>query len=83
MRELRPMKDRVLVQRIPTPDRLVVLTDVQTVRWGKVVRIGPKVTEVKPGDIIMLPGIAAEQPDFIEDDLILVEEGDIGFKVAN
>ena len=78
---MEPLKNRLQVERIPTPERLIVLTDTQTVRWAKVIAIGRLVTEVKVGDVVMLPGIAAEQPDFEEGDRIFVTEDDIGAKL--
>lgn len=78
---IQPMKNRLQVERIPTPERLIILTETQTVRWARVLAIGKEVTEVAVGDVVMLPGIAAEQPDFEEGDRIFVTEDDIGAKL--
>jgi hypothetical protein len=78
---MQPMKNRLYVERIPPPEQLIVLTDVQTVRYARVLAIGKEVQEVKVGDIVSLPGIAAEQPDFAEGDKIFVTEEDCGFKL--
>jgi co-chaperonin GroES (HSP10) len=77
-----PLHDRVLVERIPPKPGFIVLTDIQTIRWAQVVAVGPQVEGVVPGDIVMLPGIAAEEPDFVMGQQILVQEGDIGCKVS-
>ena len=81
MRTLEPLKNRLQVERIPTPERLIVLTDVETVRWARVLAVGKEVTEVSVGDVVMLPGIAAAEPDFEEGDRIFVTEDDIGAKL--
>jgi co-chaperonin GroES (HSP10) len=78
-----PLHDRVLVERIPPKPGFIVLTDIQTIRWAQVVAIGPQVDpSLKVGDVVMLPGIAAEEPDFAMGQLIMVMEGDIGCKVS-
>jgi hypothetical protein len=79
---VQPMKNRLLVERIPEPDKLIILTDIQTVRWARVLAVGPKVTEVNVGEIVMLPGVAASEPDFEIGDKLFVQEGDVGFKLA-
>ncbi len=80
---IQPRNDRVLLERIPEPKTgQIVLTDVQTLRWARVVAIGPKVYDINVGDVVVLPGIAADEPDFMEDAQILVQQADIGFKIA-
>lgn len=81
MKNVKPMKDRLYVKRIPPPEKLILLTDVQTIRWAKVLAVGPQVKECKPGDIVMLPGIAAEEPDLEYEGGIFIMEGDVGLKV--
>jgi len=77
------MHDRVLVERIPPKPGFIILTDVQTIRWAQIIAIGPEVDPtLKVGDIVMLPGIAADEPDFVMGQQILVQEGDIGCKVS-
>ena len=78
-----PRNDRVLLERIPTLKRgHILLTDVQTLRFARVVAIGKDVYDIQPGDIVLLPGIAAEIPDFEESQQILVQMADIGAKVS-
>jgi len=78
-----PLNKGVMVERIPDKEKLILLTDVQTLRWGRVLAIGPKVeADIKPGDVVLLPGIAADEPDFVMGQQILVQEGDIGCKVS-
>ena len=77
-----PRHDRVLLERIPPKPGCIILTDVQTVRWARVVAIGPEVYDLKEGDIVLLPGLAAEIPDFEEGTQLLVQMGDIGAKAS-
>jgi len=79
---IQPRGERVLLERIPPKVKPghIILTDVQTVRWARVVAIGPEVYDLKVGDIVVLPGIAAEIPDFEEQAQILVHMNDIGAK---
>ena len=78
-----PRNDRVLLERMPDlPSGHIVLTDVQTLRWARVVAIGPKVYDIQVGDVVILPGLAAETPDFEENDQILAQMADIGAKLS-
>ena len=78
-----PRNDRVLLERMPDPPTgHIILTDVQTLRWARVVAIGPKVYDLKVGDVVVLPGLAADTPDFSAVDQILVQMGDIGAKLS-
>lgn len=70
----------MLLERIKPKPGHIVLTDVQTVRWARVVAIGPEVYDLAPGDVVILPGIAAEQPDFEEGQMLLATMNDIGAK---
>jgi co-chaperonin GroES (HSP10) len=81
---IQPLGERVLLERVLPKIKpgQIILTDVQTVRWAKVVAIGPEVYDLKVGDVVMLPGIAAEIPDFEEGQKILVHVNDIGCKVS-
>ena len=72
----------MLIERIPLKPGHIVLTDVQTVRWARVVAIGPEVYDLNVGDVVVLPGIAAEIPDFEVGAQILVQLGDIGAKAS-
>jgi Chaperonin 10 Kd subunit len=79
-----PRNDRVLLERIPPEIKAgyIVLTDIQTVRWARVVAIGPDVYDLKEGDVVVLPGVAAEIPDFETGAQLLVQVGDIGAKIS-
>jgi co-chaperonin GroES (HSP10) len=81
---IQPLGERVLLERVLLKIKpgQIILTDVQTVRWAKVVAIGPEVYDLEVGDVVMLPGIAAEIPDFEEGQKILVHVNDIGCKVS-
>ena len=79
-----PRNDRVLLERLPPIPKpgCIVLTDVQTIRWARVVAVGPEVYDLKEGDVVILPGIAAEIPDFEEGMQILCTVNDIGAKLS-
>ena len=80
MRHLRPLKDRIWVERIEKPTK-VVLTDADPTKFAKVLAIGPKVYDLKPGDIVALPGIASSQPDWYDKTTMMIQQGDVGFIV--
>ena len=75
-----PLGERVRVERIQPKPGHIILTDVQTVRWARVVAIGKEVYDLEVGDVVLLPGLAAETPDFEEGQQILVHMNDIGCK---
>ncbi len=80
---IQPRNDRVLLERMPDPPSgHIVLTDVQTLRWARVVAIGPAVYDLEVGDVVILPGLAADTPDFDAESQILVQMADIGGKLA-
>lgn len=76
--QIMPMKDRMLVQPVPEGSKTIILTDHITARKAMVLAVGPKVTECKVGDVVILPGIAAEDPDWQKENVMLIQEGDIG-----
>lgn len=76
------MGDRLLVKRLDGPPRNIVLTDADPYRFFKVIAVGPKVEEVKVGEVVALPGIASTDPDHIISEGQFIREGDIGFKAA-
>ena len=78
---IQPMHDRLLVSRMPEPPKNIVLTDAEPFRYFKVISIGPKVREVRPHDIVALPGVASAEPDHITDEGQFIREADIGFIV--
>jgi chaperonin GroES len=86
---LRPLGNRITVQRIVPRQGLITLTDAEPYRKFKVIAVGPGKRDedgylipldVKPGDIVVLPGIAANEPDHEEGKLLFVTEDDIGWK---
>ena len=81
MRRIEPLHDRILVERIPDlSNRYIIEPDAyrSTTRLAKVLAVGPGVwrdgifckTAVKPGDIVLLPGIAATMPDWEQKETI-------------
>ena len=72
----------MLLERIRPKPGHIVLTDVQTIRWARVVAIGPGVYDLAIGDVVVLPGIAAEIPDFEEGQMLLATMNDIGAKAS-
>jgi co-chaperonin GroES (HSP10) len=79
---IQPMHDRVLLERLPAPQTRIVITDAEKHRKFKVLAVGPKCKEVKPKDVVVLPGVASDEPDHSERNMIIVREGDIGWKIG-
>lgn len=78
-KHFRPLHDRILVKRIPTPgSSLILLTDEGKSHRAEIVSVGAKVTGLKPGDLVLLPGVAATYPDWEKSDYMLVREADVG-----
>jgi len=78
------MGDRLILERIHRRQGLIILTDADKERRFKVIAIGPKVTfSVKEGDIVFLPGVASEEPDYEFGSRILVRQEDLGVKESN
>jgi len=84
---IEPLHDRVLVKRIEEPYKgRIQLICHEKSRFAKVLAVGPgrwidgefARTACKPGDVVLLPGIAAKFPDWEERDTILVQEQDVG-----
>ena len=78
---IEPRHDRLVVTRVPEPPAVIHLTDAPASRRFKVIAVGPDVYDVSPGDTVLLPGIAAEQPDFADGKEALIQVGDIGCKI--
>jgi len=76
---IQPLQDRLLVELLPDPPRAITLTDAEKYRYFKVVATGPKVYEVKRGDIVALPGVGSTDPDHVIPEGQFVREGDVGF----
>src|SRR5271169_3715957 len=88
---VQPIKDRVLLERVIERRGMIQLTDADPIRKFKVIAVGPGIwredensrwfepTTLKPGQVVILPGQAAEQPDKeLGKDRIIVMENDIG-----
>lgn len=82
---IQPMHDRLLVKReYEKPKGLILAPDIAAKfdQYVRVLAIGPKVREVKVGDILALPGCALNEPDKImPDGTIFVREEDGGFVI--
>ena len=79
--KLKPLNDRLLVKRLPEERKSILwIPDIaaKNSQTAEVVAVGPKVYGLKPGDKVMLPGIAAQIPDWEERDYIMVQVGDVG-----
>lgn len=80
-----PTADRVLLRRIEAqPTGRIVIPEQyrELTREFEVVAIGPKVTDVEVKQHVVLPGIAAEEPDKKLGGYILVRQEDIGAIVS-
>src|SRR5262245_30753038 len=81
-RLLRPLHDRVFVQRLAqeTMRGVLWIPDIaqQNSQRAKVLAVGDQVYGVEPGDIVLLPGVAAKYPDWEQCDMMLIQVGDIG-----
>jgi co-chaperonin GroES (HSP10) len=78
---IQPMGNRILVKRVHQNMR-ITLTDADKTRTAKVLAVGPKVVEVKAGDVVVLPGIASQFPDWEQKDTVLITEADVGLIVG-
>ncbi len=76
---IQPMHDRLLVSRLDGPPKSIILTNAEPYRYFKVIAIGPKVREVRPRDVVALPGVASEEPDHVIDEGQFIREADVGF----
>ena len=81
------LHDNLLVKRIPEPDGLIIAPDIakRKAAKAKVLSVGPgrwvdgvfTKTAVKPGDVVVLPGIAAQVPDWETKDICIVNSRDV------
>lgn len=76
-----PMQDRLIIESLPAPERLVTLTDADPYRKFRVIAVGPKCKEVKAGEVVVLPGVAVTNPDYEQGKRLFVREGDVGWIV--
>lgn len=78
---IQPTGSRVLVRRKESPSSIII-TDAEKWRYVEVLAVGPNVTEVKPGQVVSMPGVGSNEPDWVFDDgTLLVQENDFGFIV--
>src|SRR5205814_196165 len=82
---LKPLHDRVLVKRLPEPELSVRrfkiwIPDIarENTKFAEVISVGEQVKGVQVGDKILVPGIAAKLPDWEQQDIMLIQEADIG-----
>jgi len=84
---LQPLDDRILVRRLKSNNNaLIVLTDAPPAQMAEVVAVGPgkwrknatrQPIGVKVGDVILVPGVANQFPDWTDGATLLIREGDI------
>ena len=89
-RDIQPMHDRILVERLPaeTKHGSIIIPDTaqSPARYAKVLAVGPgkwvdgyfERTSVKKGDIVLVPGAGNDFPDWEHNDTILIQQGDVG-----
>lgn len=88
---IRPLHDRVFVERLPITekDRIVQMWPggnvlyvpdiaVQNSSRARVIAVGDKVRDLKPGDLVLVPGAGNKYPDWEKYDYIMIQQGDIG-----
>ena len=84
-----PLHNRVLVERLPEERKgLIVIPDSakDVSIFCKVIAVGPgrwedgvfTKTAVKPGDVVLVPGVANKYPDWQDGEQILITDQDIG-----
>jgi co-chaperonin GroES (HSP10) len=84
LRIVTPLKDRILVQMFETGEdrqykHIIIPEKYRPVaRRGVVRAIGPKVYDLKVGDVVILPSSGATHPDKKLGDMILVTMHDVG-----
>jgi chaperonin GroES len=89
--EVRPMHDRVLVERLPQEEKTsggiwIPETGRGMAMLCKVLAVGPgrwedgvfTKTAVKPGDVVLVPGAGNRFPDWQAGQQILIQQADIG-----
>lgn len=79
--DMQPLHNRVLIERVDMPTKSrIIIPDVakEASKIAKVLRVGHKVTDLKKGDIILVPGAAAKYPDWETEDLMLITVDDVG-----
>lgn len=84
---LRPLDDRLLVRRLKSNNNaLIVLTDAGPSQMAEVIAVGPgkwrknatrQPIGVKVGEVVLVPGVANEFPDWTEGSTLLIREADI------
>lgn len=89
---MQPLNDRLIVRRLEQEPKAnaIVLTDAPPSKMCEVVVCGPgkwmksgwrRPIGVKPGDVVYVPGIALDSPDWQKGVEFLIQEADIGFIV--
>lgn len=80
MIDWQPMRDRLFVQRIDEPERSLIVIPERyrdETHIGKVLSIGPKVLDTKPGDCVAFGRFT----DYDKNGIVLIQEADIMFKI--
>jgi co-chaperonin GroES (HSP10) len=78
---LHPIGNRILVKRIEeSSENLIIMPDIaqENSKIGRVMAVGPKAYGVKPGDVVLLPGIASKYPDWESCHMMMVTVHDVG-----
>ena len=90
MRQIEPLHDRVLVERMPQVTHSGAIYIPETGRdiaiFCKVLAVGPGrwidgefcKTAVKKGDMVLVPGAGNKFPDWKDGEQIIIQSGDIG-----
>ena len=50
---------------------------------ARVLKVGPQVEDVKPGDVVGIPGVAKDYPDWERQEIFLITQGDIGWILSD
>ena len=82
-----PLHDRLVLEKLEEPiSSIITLNDEPPTRKFKVLKVGPgkwvdgyfEKTVLKPGDVVILPGVAVTHPDYETKQYLLAQESDIG-----
>lgn len=74
-----PLNNRILVERITEPNGIIIVPDAfqRKSTIAKVICVGHKVDQVKRGDVVMIPGVVSQFPDWEEKGIALITEKDV------
>lgn len=79
---IKPLHDRVFVERLERENThgVIWIPDVATENSSRarVIAVGEKVKDIKPGDLVLVPGAGNKYPDWEKFDYIMIQQADIG-----